>query len=55
MKWTPVIGILVIGGLEAIALLHNVNGATLGLAFAAIGGLSGYQVKAFMMKHDKTK
>lgn len=38
--------ILVIGGLEAIALLKNIDGALFGLVIAAIAGIAGYQVKA---------
>lgn len=55
MKWIPLAAIIGICVLETVALLNNVNGATLGLAFAAVGGLGGYEVKAFMMKRDKTK
>lgn len=55
MKWTPVIAIIAILILETVALFNGVNGAMLGLAFACIGGLGGYQVKAFMMKREKTK
>jgi len=55
MKYTPLAAIIGICVLEAIALLNNVDGAALGLAFAAVGGLGGYEVKAFMMKHKETK
>lgn len=55
MKYTPLAAIVGICVLETIALLNNVNGATLGLAFAAIGGLGGYEVKAFMMKRKGGK
>lgn len=55
MKWTPVVAIIGICVLETVALLNNVNGATLGLAFAAVGGLGGYEVKAFMMKRKGEK
>lgn len=55
MKWTPLAAIIGICVLESIALLNNVNGATLGLAFAAVGGLGGYEVKAFMMKRKGEK
>jgi len=55
MKQTPIVGAIIIGGLEAYALHLGINGAMLGMAFAVIGGLCGYEIKAFMMKRKETK
>jgi len=52
MIWTPIIAIIAIATLEAIALLNNVDGALFGIAIAAISGLGGYQIK--VLKDKKT-
>lgn len=52
MKWTPIVAILCIAGLEAFAISQGVNGAILSLAVAAIAGLGGYEIKLW---RDKTK
>jgi len=48
MKWTPIVAMICIAGLEALALIQGVNGAILGLAFAALAGLGGYELKAII-------
>ena len=45
MKWTPIIAILCIASLEALAIMQGVNGALMGVAVAAIAGLGGYELK----------
>ncbi|GAI67255.1 unnamed protein product [marine sediment metagenome] len=46
MKWTPIVAMICIAGLEALALIKGVNWALLGLSFAALAGLGGYELKA---------
>jgi len=50
MKWTPVVAMVCIAGLEVFAMSKGVNGATFGLVIAALAGLGGYQVKAIKDK-----
>ena len=50
MIWTPIIAIITIGILEAIALINGVNGALFGIAIAAISGLGGYEIKVLKDK-----
>ena len=45
MKWTPVIAMLCIAGLEAFAISQGVNGAVFGIVIAALAGLGGYEIK----------
>lgn len=52
MKWTPIIAIVCIAGLEALAISQGINGAAFGLVVAAIAGLGGYEVKVL---RDKAK
>jgi len=52
MKWTPIVAMVCIAGLEAFAMVKGVNGATFGLVIAALAGLGGYQVKVI---RDKMK
>jgi len=55
MKWTPIIAMICIAGLESLALVKGADGALLGLAFAAIAGLGGYELKALVSKKKETK
>jgi len=50
MKWVPIIAIISIATLEAIALLKGIDGALFGIAIAAISGLGGYQIKSLQTK-----
>lgn len=50
MIWTPIIAIIAILILEAIALLKGVDGALMGIAIAAIGGLGGWTGKVIKDK-----
>ena len=50
MKWTPIVAMICITLLEAIALINGIDGALLGLAFAALAGLGGYELKALIAK-----
>lgn len=52
MKVTPIIAILRITALEVIAITQGINGATFGLAIAAVAGLGGWEAK---MIKDKIK
>ena len=52
MKWTPIVALICITILEAIALVKGVNGAIFGLAITALAGLGGYELKIL---RDKTK
>lgn len=39
--------------LEGVALWQGINGATLGIAFAAIAGLGGFELKSYIEKRRK--
>lgn len=52
MKWTPIVAMLCIAGLEAFAISQGINGAILSLAVAALAGLGGYEIKVL---RDKAK
>jgi len=49
-KITPIIGILVIGALEAYAISQGMNGVVLAGTIAVIAGICGYSIP-----HPKTK
>ena len=60
MKWTPIVAIICLFGLEVVALLKGVDGVLLGIVVAAIAGLGGYKTKAVIDKarggkHDKSE
>ena len=55
MKWTPIVALICIAGLEALALIKGIDGAILGLAFAALAGLGGYELKALVEKKKGVK
>lgn len=55
MKWTPIVAMICIAVLAALALVKEVNGALLGLAFAALAGLGGYELKALKDKRKGGK
>ena len=50
MKWTPIVAMICIAGLEVIALLKGVDGAVFGIVVAAIAGLGGYEIKVIREK-----
>ena len=52
MKWTPIVAMICIAGLEALALLKGIDGAVFGFVIAALAGLGGYEIKAL---RDKSK
>ncbi|MBA7573638.1 hypothetical protein ES708_15436 [subsurface metagenome] len=52
MKWTPIVVMLCIAGLEALALVRGIDGALFGIVVAALAGLGGYEIKVF---RDKAK
>jgi len=52
MKWTPIVAMICIAGLEALALIKGVDGATFGIVIAALAGLGGYELKVL---RDKRK
>lgn len=55
MKWTPVIAMVCITTLEAIALILEVDGATLGIVIAALAALGGFELKAYIDKQREGK
>lgn len=52
MKWTPIVVVICLTILEAIALIKGVNGAIFGLVVTALAGLGGYELKVLK---DKAK
>jgi len=50
MKWTPIVAMLCIVGLEALALVKGINGAVFGIVIAALAGLGGYEIKVLKDK-----
>lgn len=55
MKWTPIIAIICIAVLEALALIKNIDGAIFGIAITAIAGLGGYEIKTYIDKRRGNK
>ncbi|MBA7582182.1 hypothetical protein ES708_24102 [subsurface metagenome] len=51
----PVVAILAIAGLEIYAISQGVNGTLMSLAFAAIAGLGGYEIKVLRDRVKKVK
>ena len=41
----PIVAILTIGALEALALSQGINGTLMSMSMAAISGIAGYQLK----------
>ncbi|KKK86085.1 hypothetical protein LCGC14_2766780 [marine sediment metagenome] len=46
--WAPIVAILVIGALEALALMKGINGTTLRIAIVAIAGAGGFTLKGIL-------
>ena len=55
MKWTPIIAMLCIVALEAIALIKGIDGAVFGIVVTALAGLGGYEAKVFLDKRREGK
>lgn len=55
MKLTPIVAIIAIAGLEALALCQHINGAVLGIAFAAIAGLGGYEIREIVQRRRERR
>lgn len=55
MKWTPIIAMICIAGLEALALVRGVDGAIFGLVITALAGLGGYELKVLQEKRKEKK
>jgi len=55
MKWTPIVAMVCIAGLLALALVNEINGALLASGFALIGGLGGYEIKVLQDKRKEKK
>ena len=55
MKWTPILAIICIAGLEAFAISQGINGAVLGIVIAALAGLGGYELKIIRDKRREGK
>jgi len=49
-KFTPIVAIVVIGGLIAFAISQGFNGGLLTSGVAVIAGLGGYAIKAKVVK-----
>jgi len=50
MKWTPIVAMICIAGLEALALVRGIDGAVFGIVVAALAGLGGYELKVLQSK-----
>ena len=50
MKWTPIVAMVLIAGLEALAMVKGINGAVFGIVVAALAGLGGYELKVLKDK-----
>lgn len=50
MIWTPIVAMICIAGLEALALVKGVDGAVFGFVVAALAGLGGYEIKVLRDK-----
>ena len=50
MKWTPLVAMVCITGLEALALIKGIDGAVFGIVIAALAGLGGYELKVWREK-----
>lgn len=50
MRWAPIIAMICITALEMMALISGINGATFGIVVAALAGLGGFQLKAYIDK-----
>jgi len=55
MRWIPIVSMICITGLESLALIRGINGAMLGLSFAALAGLGGYELKAIIERRKGGK
>ncbi|GAI84849.1 unnamed protein product [marine sediment metagenome] len=55
MKWTIIVALLCITGLEAFALSRGIDGAIFGIAITALAGLGGYEIKALIDKQKEGK
>lgn len=55
MKWTPIVAMICIAGLEALALTQGINGAVFGIVVAALAGLGGYELKVLVEKRKENK
>lgn len=55
MKWTPIVAIIAIAGLEVLAIFQGINGAVFGIVVAAIAGLGGYEIKVLRDKRKGDK
>lgn len=55
MIWTPIVAMICIAGLEALAIMRDIDGAVLGIVIAAIAGLGGYEIKVLREKRKEKK
>jgi len=46
---------ILIAGLEALALIKGVDGAVFGIVIAALAGLGGYEIKVLREKRKEKK
>lgn len=55
MKWTPIVAVVCLAGLGALAMVKGVDGAVFSIVVAAIAGLGGYEVKVLRDKIKRSK
>lgn len=55
MRLVPCVAIACIAAVEVFALSQGIDGALLGVAIAAIAGLGGYELRAFIEKNKRGK
>ena len=55
MKWTPIVAMICIAGLEIAALCKGIDGAIFGIVIAALAGLGGYEIKVLQERRREKK
>lgn len=55
MIWTPIVAMICIAGLVALALVKGIDGAIFGIAITALAGLGGYELKVLADKRKEKK
>lgn len=50
MKLIPIVAMVCIAGLEALAMFRGIDGALFGIVIAALAGLGGYEIKVIREK-----
>jgi len=55
MTGTKITAILVLGALEALAIVKGIDGALFGMVVATIGGIAGYHIGVERYKRSKRR